>query len=266
VLIKKQQDNQVLVSWDVEYATSATMHIGYDQIPLNSMKGSRVLNLSETTSIYIEACGLDKIRTFRGNLVNVIAKYESIINLFCSDKQYSITDVPFRISWDVSYANRIYIKSDSNTILSDNLTSRGFDYYTLKNRAFLTLCVEDDFGIKEKPIELDVMPKPHIRFVSIPIPEIEHRINMSIVTNSISSGVSFPKVIDVKTPMFASTKLITNNIKTRSLNKERVFLMRLLNNSINTVTKRGVKLSLRLKSMLETVKQILKPYNNGRQN
>ena len=265
-LIKKQQCNEVAISWDIAHATSATMHVGDDQIPLNSMKGSCVLNLSETTSIYIEACGLDKIRTFRGNLVNIIAKYESIINLFCSDKQYSITDVPFKISWDVSYANRIYIKSDNDTILSDNLASRGCDYYTLKNRAFLTLCVEDYFGIKEKTIELDVMPKPHIQFISIPIPEIEQSINMRIVTNSISSGVSFPKVIDVKTPMFASTKLTTNNIKNRSLNKERVFLMRLLNNSINTVTKRGVKLSLRLKSMLETVKQILKPYNNGRQN
>ena len=128
VLIKKQQDNLVLVSWDVEYATSATMHVGDDLIPLNNMKGSRVLNLSETTSIYIEACGLDKIRTFRGNLINIIAKYESIINLFCSDKLYSITDVPFKISWDVSYANRIYIKSDSNTILNNNLASRGCDY------------------------------------------------------------------------------------------------------------------------------------------
>ncbi len=258
MLIKKQQDNQVTIFWDIEYAASATMHVGDTQIPLNSMKGSCVLVLSETTSIYINACGLDRIRTFKSGLVNVVAKYESIINTFGSDKQYSITDVPFKISWDVSYANRIYIKSDNNAILSDNLASQGFDYYTLRNRVFLSLCVEDDFGIKEKTIELDIMPKPHIQYILVPIPEIEHHINMGIVTNSISSGVSFPKVIDVKTPMFASTKLTTNKIKNRSLSKERVFLIRLLNNSINTITKKGVKLSLRLKSMFEIAKNILK--------
>lgn len=263
-LIKKQQDNQVSISWHITNATSAIMYVGDNPVELNSMRGSCMLTLSETTLIYIEVCGLDHKRLFRCDPIRIVAKYEAAINLFCSDKQYSITDVPFKISWNVSYANRIYIKSDNGSILKDDLACQGFDYYTLRDRAYLTICAEDDFSVKEKTIELDVMPKPHVKFVSIPVPEIERCVNISVATHRISSGLHFPKMIDVKTPMFASTKLTTKNIRDRSLNIGRVFLIGLLNSSITTVAKRCTRWNLRLKSMLEIAKQILKPYKNGR--
>lgn len=263
-LIKRGKDNKVVVNWNIKNATSAKMRVGDKLIPLNSMSGSQVLTLSETTPICIDVCGLDNVRIFSSNIVNVVAKYESIINSFCSDKLFSIIDVPFKISWNVSHANHIYIKSDKNIILDNDLAPNGFNYYTLSDRVFLTLCAEDDFGIKEKTIELGIMPKPHVQLVSIPVPEIDHRTNIKVVTNIISLGVRFPKVIDVKTPMFASTKLTTNSIKNKSLSVGKNFLIRILNNTI--ITKKHMKWGFIFNPIVDIAKRILKPYKYGRTN
>lgn len=218
LLIKRGKENDVRVCWDIDNIVTADLYIGEKCIGLGrKQRGESLEQLSESTPIYIRAIGLDGKRVFESDTKYIEAKYEAIINSFGSDKRYSITDVPFIISWNVSHANRVYIRNDED-ILADDLGLSGAGQYTLKNRTFLTICAEDDFGIKRETVELDVMPKPHIKFVTIPIPDIERNTNLQVLIKKPFPGIKFPNVINTESSAFAPTKLITRKVQKGEIN------------------------------------------------
>ena len=227
--IKKGQDNSVNIYCGITNAKSATLFVGDEQIELpctpvtkwwqTHLMGvtgkycvNKTLNLSQTTDIYISAIGLDNIRRFKSETITIEGRYEAQIKLFSADKQYSIPDVPFLISWDVAYADKVYMLANKKVVGSD-LAKQGQGYYTIENRTQFTLFAEDVFGVKQLSIELDMLPKPSIKYVSIPVPEVERNTTLRVSMNTPHLRESSPKIIGAKSPMFTDKKSKTLNIK-----------------------------------------------------
>lgn len=203
LLIKKGKENDVRVCWDINNIVTADLYIGEKCIGLGrKRRGESLEQLSESTPIYIKVIGLDGKRVFESETKYIEAKYEAIINSFTSDKRYSITNVPFLISWDIQHANKVYIKTNKG-LLKENLPLTGVGEYFLDDRTLIAICAEDDFGIKQETIELDVMPKPHIKYVTIPIPDIERNTNLHVSIKKTFPGIKFPNIINTETSAFA---------------------------------------------------------------
>ena len=258
LLVKKGQENRVTISWHLSNVQSAEIYIGDKIEPLSKIqKGSKILILSDKTTIYIKAIGLDGKREFNSERIEIDAKNEAVINSFTTDKLYSITDVPFIISWSISDANKAYIKANNKTLV-DNLALMGAGQYTLQDKTILTLCAEDDFGIKQHSIELDVMPKPHIQFISIPIPEIECNINMRVLLTRPQPSVTFPNIINTKAQTFVSTKLRTNKLPQQEIKANEQLVHSLAEQSINLRSSRSHKLTTLVANIKNIAQRILK--------
>lgn len=227
--IKKDQENSVNIYCGITNAKSATLFVGTEQIELpcapapkwwqvdfigatHQSSVNKTLNLSQTTNIYISAIGLDNIRRFKSKMITIEGRYEAQIKLFSADKQYSIPDVPFLISWDVAYADKVYMLANKK-VVGSNLAKQGQGYYTIDNRTQFTLFAEDVFGMKQLSIELDMLPKPSIKYVSIPVPEVERNTTLRVSMNTPHLRESSPKIIGAKSPMFTDKKPKTLNIK-----------------------------------------------------
>lgn len=257
LLIKRGKENDVRVCWDIDNIVTADLYIGEKCIGLGrKRRGESLGQLSESTPIYIRAIGLDGKRVFESDTKYIEAKYEAIINSFGSDKRYSITDVPFIISWNVSHANRVYIRNDED-ILADDLGLSGAGQYTLKNRTFLTICAEDDFGIKRETVELDVMPKPHIKFVTIPIPDIERNTNLQVLIKKPFPGIKFPNVINTESSAFAPTKLITRKVQKGEINVREQGLKDAIQQSIDYDNRSRNKWLVGFRSIKNIAKRII---------
>lgn len=257
LLIKRGKENDVRVCWDIDNIVAADLYIGEKCIGLGrKQRGESLEQLSESTPIYIRAIGLDGKRVFESDTKYIEAKYEAIINSFGSDKRYSISDVPFIISWNVSHANRVYIRNDED-ILADDLGLSGARQYTLKNRTFLTICAEDDFGIKRETVELDVMPKPHIKFVTIPIPDIERNTNLQVLIKKPFPGIKFPNVINTESSVFAPTKLITRKVQKGEINVREQGLKDAIQQSIDYDNRSRNKWLIGFRSIKNIAKRII---------
>lgn len=257
-LIKLGQENEVLISWQLSNVKSAQIYIGEAGKDLNNLaKGSQQLILADKTIVYIKAVGLDGKRVFDSNRIYINAKNEAVIHLFTSDKLYSITDVPFMISWAVIDANKVYIKANNN-IIADNLALSGKGQYILNAKTVLTICAEDDFGIKQQSIDLDVMPKPYIRFISIPMLEIENNINMRISLTRSTPSVKFPSIISIETATFTSTKLKTNEIHKRRIEVNEHMVSCLIQQSMDLSASRSHKLATLIANIKNIAQRIMK--------
>lgn len=227
--IKKDQENSVNIYCGITNAKSATLFVGAEQIELpcapapkwwqkyfmgaiGQTSVNKTLNLSDTTSIYISAIGLDGIRQFTSKVITIEGRYEAQIKRFSSDKQYSIPDVPFLISWDVAYADKVYMLANKK-VVGSNLAKQGQGYYTIENRTQFTLFAEDVFGVKQLAMELDMLPKPSIKYVSIPVPEVERNTTLRVSMNTPHLRESSPKIIGAKSPMVTDKKPKTLDIK-----------------------------------------------------
>ena len=204
--VKKGQENIVEIHCEVYNVKSAILFVGSEQVELHKSVFNRKFNLSGTTNIYIEAVGLDNERRFYSKSLIIEGRYEAQINKFTTDKKYSIPDVPFLISWDVVYADKIYIQKD-NEVISQHLSPRGQNYYVIKNKVILKLCAEDVFGVKSHTLELDLLPLPSIKYISIPLPEVNCQTTAHVTMNSPHLRESFPKIIGSRAPMFCDRVL-----------------------------------------------------------
>lgn len=258
-IIKKDKDNDVVITWHIENAKEASICVGDTTESLSKNKnGTKDLQLSQTTHIQIKAIGKDGKREFESDIIQILAKNEARINSFCSDKKYSITDVPFILSWGVQYAKKIYIKQGNGVILAKNLPAKGQGKYVLKGKTTLIICAEDDFDVKEERIELDVLPKPRIQFISIPMPDVQSSINMSISHTRPNPNVAFPSIITAETAMFRSNILPTKHITRKDLTLREAKLDKIIGESVGKCRSPKMKLISHLANLKTLVKKIFK--------
>jgi hypothetical protein len=98
-------------------------------------------------------------------------------------------------------------------VVGSNLAKQDQCYYTIEKRTQFTLFAEDVFGVKQLSIELDMLPKPSIKYISIPVPEVERNTTLRVSMNTPHLRESSPKIIGAKSPMVTDKKPKTLDIK-----------------------------------------------------
>jgi hypothetical protein len=88
---------------------------------------------------------------------------------FKADKYYVFPTIPVLLSWNVANANKIWLDSEE-------VEAKGTKVVESEKAATYILSAEDEFGTKNKRIDIQLLPIPQVKALLVPIPNIIHKI------------------------------------------------------------------------------------------
>lgn len=142
-------------------------------------------------------------------LIGIKVFDECIID-FYADKYYIFPTIPVTLSWSVKNAKKIWLDSEEVEV-------SGKKTIEPQKPTTCMLSAEDEFGIKEKRIDIQMLPIPIVKSVLVPTPNIVSNMSLSIHQPRYKMEVKFP-IIDIgwiktEIPKVPSFKDIGLNIK-----------------------------------------------------
>lgn len=111
---------------------------------------------------------------------------ESVID-FTADKNYSYPTIPIKLSWNVENAKKVWLDSAP-------VEFTGTKVIEPKESITCVLSVEDEFGIKEKRIDIRMLPLPQIKSLLVPTPNFTSNLSVQVKQPKYSVNVKFPTI------------------------------------------------------------------------
>jgi serine/threonine protein kinase len=104
---------------------------------------------------------------------------------FTTDKYYVYPQVPIKLSWNVKHAKHVWlgneeVKAKGKTVVEQDKATT----YILK--------VEDEFGIKEEKLFVDMLPVPQVKSLLVPTPNITNNLSVTIKQPRFNVDIKFP--------------------------------------------------------------------------
>ena len=171
--------------WDVPFEAEILLHKGRDtDIQQCENQGKFVTNLSESTTF-----GLS-IKTSDGKVMKkeiAIAVFDECEIEFTADKYYVFPTIPVKLSWKVKNAKKVWLDGEE-------IQPYGARIIEPKKATTFVLSAEDEFGKKEKRIEIGILPIPQVKSLLVPTPNIVNNLSLSIKQPRYNANVSFPNI------------------------------------------------------------------------
>lgn len=171
--------------WDVPFEAEILLHKGRDtDIQQCENQGKFVTNLSEGTTF-----GLS-IKTSDGKVMKkeiAIAVFDECEIEFTADKYYVFPTIPVKLSWKVKNAKKVWLDGEE-------IQPYGARIIEPKKATTFILSAEDEFGKKEKRIEIGMLPIPQVKSLLVPTPNIVNNLSLSIKQPRYNANVSFPNI------------------------------------------------------------------------
>lgn len=212
VLLKKQvkltasttkvirNTQEVVIEWNVPFDADVKLIMNQKKEETCAKSGviSTTLNESVSYKLLIEMpCG---VRISKQISVDV---FDECIIQFWADKYYTLPSVPVELSWDVKHANRVWL--DGNEV-----NSIGNRVIEPNEAETFTLSAEDEFGKKEKQVEIKILPLPVISTIMVDAPKIQETLSISCSMPKFESQPMISKIetdfVDIKLPQIPSLK------------------------------------------------------------
>lgn len=193
--LNKDKGEAATLSWDIQNGTSMTLE--YAQLK-ESIEGTgkKEIRLNETTKILIRCLALDQETTFEEEVTIYVFSEAKI--LFTTNRQYTIPEVPIEVSWNVLNSKKVELK-DYGVVQAS-----GKKEIKIKEETTITLIVTDEFSTQEKSITIKMLPLPTVKSLSIPVPELNKPLNISINIPEPETRICFPQItlpnVDFKVP------------------------------------------------------------------
>ena len=106
---------------------------------------------------------------------------------FIADKYYVFPTIPVKLSWRVKNAKKVWLNDE-------DIPSSGTRIIEPKKAMVCVLSAEDEFGKKEKRIEIGMLPIPQVKSLLVPTPNIVNNLSLTIKQPRYIVNVSFPKI------------------------------------------------------------------------
>lgn len=233
--LHKGKRETCVLNWNIQNALSITL-IATDKN--NSIDATGVLELSpaKTETLKFEALALDGVTTFSED-VTIGVFYESSIT-FTTDKYYVFPQIPILLSWKVKHAKHVWLGDEE-------VKAKGKKVVGQDKATTYILKVEDEFGVKEESIFVDMLPIPQVKSLLVPTPKITNNLSVTIKQPRFNVEAKFPEVevmgVKLKMPEVPSLKdcglmvnLSSPDLKRPSLIKEIKSLFQYYYNKVKT--------------------------------
>lgn len=175
-----------ILSWTIENAGKVYLICNSNKIEI-PLVGKQKVSPNITTNYKIEALAMDG-KTFFVEELQIGVFDECIID-FKADKYYIFPSVPVVLSWKVTNGKSVILDSEP-------VDAEGKKVVMPRKAVSYILSVEDEFGIKERRIDIGLLPVPQVKSILVETPDITNNISVNIQQPRYHVGVRLP-VIEV---------------------------------------------------------------------
>ena len=178
----------VIFNWLVPFDANVTLaEIKSGQKWEVNTKGHKSITLLEDSTLELD------IKFSNGKII----RKELFINVFdeceiefSADKYYIFPTIPVTLSWNVKNAKKVWLDNE----VVDSVSTKVIE--PLKAMS-IVLSAEDEFGVKEKRIDIGMLPIPQVKSLLVPTPDIVQNMSITIKQPRFNVDVKFP-TIDIK--------------------------------------------------------------------
>ena len=175
----------VEISWNIQGSTKTILSTDQKckRIIQETPCGSYKTKLKETTTFFLTIVKGDY--SFQKSIT--VEVFEESKITFKADKLFVFPQVPILLSWKVKHAKHVWLgdeevrENDKKKVKQDKATT-----YILK--------VEDEFGVKEERIFVDMLPIPQVKSLLVPTPKITNNLSITIKQPRFNVEAKFPEI------------------------------------------------------------------------
>lgn len=171
--------------WDVPFDAEIILRKGINTDIQHCKKhGKFTTTLSESTTFELS------IKTSDGKVIKkeiAIAVFDECVIEFTADKYYVFPTIPVKLSWKVKNAKKVWLDDEE-------IPSSGTRIIEPKKAMVFVISAEDEFGKKEKQIEIGMLPIPQIKTLLVPTPQIVNNLSLTIKQPRFNIDLKIPKI------------------------------------------------------------------------
>ena len=186
IKLRRERDTSVTLSWNIKNALSPVL-ICKEKREIIGENGSITITSTESTQYIIEVLALDRETIFTKELT--IDVFDECEIDFSADKYYIFPTIPVTLSWNVKNAKTVWLDKEE-------VEAKGSKVIEPEKAVSVVLSAEDEFGVKEKRIDIGMLPIPQVKALLVPTPDIVSNMSITVKQPRFSTNVKFP-VIDI---------------------------------------------------------------------
>ncbi len=208
--IKAVRNKQVvIIEWNVPF--EAEIYIkGNGDIKKCENKGKLSTTLAKDTVFELSVKIVDG-REVKEQVS--IAVFDECSIDFKADKYYVFPSIPVKLTWTVKNAKKVWLDDVE-------VKSKGTKIVDQSRATTYVLKAEDEFGIKEQKIEIQMLPVPQVKTLLVPTPDITNNLSVTIQQPRYNVEVRFPQIdigfIKAEVPKVPSLTDMGINVKLTS--------------------------------------------------
>ena len=150
-------------------------------------KGHKSMTLSEDATFELEVI-LSDGKIFRKEIT--IRAFDECEIDFSADKYYVFPTIPVTLSWNVKNAKTVWLDKEE-------VEAVGSKVIEPQKAISVVLSAEDEFDVKEKRIDIGMLPIPQVKALLVPTPNIVSNMSITIKQPRFNVDVKFP-MIDIE--------------------------------------------------------------------
>lgn len=170
-------------------------------------KGHKSITLSEDATFELEVKFNDG-KSFKKEIV--IRVFDECEIDFTADKYYIFPTIPVTLSWNVKNAKKVWLDKEE-------VEAKGTKVIEPEKAVSVVLSAEDEFGVKEKRIDIGMLPIPQVKSLLVPTPDFVQNMSITIKQPRFNVDVKFPTIdidwIKVEVPKVKSLTELGLNVE-----------------------------------------------------
>ena len=196
------------LAWDVPFDAEIILRKGKNiDVQQCEKQGTFTTTLSENETYVLS------IRASDGQVIKKevsIEVFDECEIEFTADKYYVFPTIPVKLSWKVKKAKKVWLDDEE-------VPYSGTRIIEPREAMVCVLSAEDEFGKKEKQIEIGMLPIPQVKSLLVPTPSIINNLSLTIKQPCYITNVLFPKItigmIKAEIPKVPSFKEMGLNVE-----------------------------------------------------
>lgn len=182
--LRRGKDSSVFLSWNIKNVSSSVLKYGDNSISIGE-NGEITIEQNDNTNYFIEVVALDGKTVFSKELaINVFDECEID---FTADKYYIFPTIPVTLTWIVKNAKKVWLDKE-------DVEATGTKIIEPEKAVTIVLSAEDEFGVKEKQIDIGMLPIPQVKALLVPTPNIVSNMSITIKQPRYNVDMKFPTI------------------------------------------------------------------------
>jgi len=147
-------------------------------------KGHKSMTLTEDATFELEV-KINDGKTFKKEIA--IRVFDECEINFSADKYYVFPTIPVVLSWKVDKGRNVKLNGEP-------IEEEGTKIVEQEKATLYTITAEDEFGTKEKRIDIQMLPIPQVKTILVPTPKIENNLSVTVQQPRYNVDIRIPEI------------------------------------------------------------------------